>query len=115
MDLSAFSLKLYCSCSRTCLGECVRACVCACVCVCVHVACINYTSCSLPISSDEEGGPAIQVGFVTYDKVLHFYNVKVSTQCIHVHIVGQQTVSAHGQCTSTIRVRTSSITCGSPG
>lgn len=28
-------------------------------------------------SSDERGSP-IQVGFVTYDKVIHFYNVKAS-------------------------------------
>ena len=26
--------------------------------------------------ANEEGGSPIQVGFVTYDKVLHFYNVK---------------------------------------
>ena len=46
--------------------------------VCVCVAYMNDTSSSLPTSSDEEGGPPIQVGFVTYDKVLHFYNVKVN-------------------------------------
>ena len=28
--------------------------------------------------ADEEGGSPIKVGFVTYDKVLHFYNVKAS-------------------------------------
>ena len=28
--------------------------------------------------ANEEGGSPIQVGFVTYDKVLHFYNVKAS-------------------------------------
>ena len=28
--------------------------------------------------ANEEGGSPVQVGFVTYDKVLHFYNVKAS-------------------------------------
>ena len=28
--------------------------------------------------SNEEGGSPVQVGFVTYDKVLHFYNVRAS-------------------------------------
>ncbi len=31
--------------------------------------------CCLIRSTDERGSP-IQVGFVTYDKVIHFYNVK---------------------------------------
>ncbi len=31
--------------------------------------------CCLISSTDERGSP-IQVGFVTYDKVIHFYNVK---------------------------------------
>ena len=60
------------------VGGCGWVWVRACMCVC------ELAPLSLPISSDEEGGPAIQVGFVTYDKVLHFYNVKVSTQCVHV-------------------------------
>ena len=28
--------------------------------------------------ANEEGGSPVQVGFVTYDKVLHFYNVRAS-------------------------------------
>ncbi len=38
--------------------------------------------CVLPAlhSTTDDGGSPIQVGFVTYDKSLHFYNIKVSVR-----------------------------------
>ena len=36
--------------------------------------------------SEEEGGSPIQVGFITYDKVIHFYNVKVCGSGTKAHL-----------------------------
>ena len=37
-----------------------------------------FNETALPCRSTEEGGSPIRVGFVTYDRVIQFYNVKAS-------------------------------------